>query len=168
LEAVLHSRIALLLQDIVNAPGGLQFIVFIPDPQYEQAFPGIRPQAANYDSIDTLIRLHGLHNLGHTSQQQVEAWLQCIGPVRDFFNNLRELEPLKPGGAPTSLTRVVLDVEAGGLFWATVGNYGKLFAATMDQQPLNTGVAERHFAGAVKAIRDALKRLAAKGVPHGR
>ena len=155
----MHSRIAALLQDLVKAPNGLQFIVFIPAPQYEHAFSGTRPQAANLESIETLIRLHGLLNLGHTSQQQVEAWQQCIAPARDCFNKLRDLEPLESGGTPTSLTRAVFDVEAGGRFWATVGSYGWVFAATLDQQPLNTGGAEKHLVAAVKAIKGALKRL---------
>jgi hypothetical protein len=155
----LQSRIEHLLQNQVKAPGGLQFIVFVPDSRYEKVFSGTQPQAANHQSIDTLIRLHGLHTLGHTSERQVEIWQRGIGPVRNFFNKLRSLEPLEPGGPASSLTRVVLDVEVGGIFCAAIGSYGWVFAATLDQQPLNTGVAERHFAVAVKEIRAALNRL---------
>jgi hypothetical protein len=159
----LQSSIERLLQDQVAAPDGLQFIVFIPDSRFEKAFSGAQPQAANHQSIGTLIQLHGLHTLGHTPERQVEIWQRGIGPVRNFFNKLQNLDALEPGGAPSSLTRVVLDVEVGGIFCAAVGNFGWVFAATLDQQPLNTGAAERHFAGAVKKLHAALKRLGSEG-----
>jgi hypothetical protein len=154
----LHSRISALLEDLVKIPDGLQFIVFIPAPQCEQTFSGKCPQAANLESIETLIHLHGLHNLDHTAGQQIEAWLQCIAPTHEFFNKLSDLQPMESGGTPTSLARAVFDVEAGGLFWGTVGNSGWVFAATLDQQPLNSGSAERHLVAAVKAIKGALKK----------
>ncbi len=150
------SGIEPLLQRTVVLPDGLQFIVFIPDSRYQKAFPGGRPQAANLDAIEALIRLHGLDTLGHTPQRQVQLWQRTVEPVGNFFWKLRSLEPLETDGAPTSLTRAVLDVETGGLLYAAVGSYGWLFGATLDQQPMNSGMAEKHFATTAKNILNAM------------
>jgi hypothetical protein len=150
----LPSGIEFLLQSAVDLPDGLQFIVFIPDSRYERAFRNGWPQAANFEAIEALIRLHGLDTLGHTPQRQVEAWQRTVAPVANFFWKLKDLETLEDDAGPSSLTRVVLDVEAGGLFYAAVGGHGWLFAATLDQQPMNSGLAERHFVAAAKSILD--------------
>jgi hypothetical protein len=152
----LPSGIGLLLQRTVDLLDGLQFVVFVPDRRLGEAFSDAWPHAANLRAIEALIRLHGLEALGHTAERQVEIWQQSVAPVANFFSKLWSLEPLEADGAPSSLTRVVLDAEVGGLFYGTVGSYGWLFAATLDQQPLNTGLAEQHFAAAVKHIAGAL------------
>ena len=150
------SGIEFLLQSAVDLPDGLQFIVFIPDSRYERAFRNGWPQAANFDAIEALIRLHGLDTLGHTPRRQVEIWQRTVAPVAHFFWKLKDLEPLEADAGPSSLTRVVLDVEAGGLLYAAVGSHGWLFAATLDQQPMNSGLAEKHFVDAAKSILDAM------------
>jgi len=162
----LNSRVERLLEDQVMARDGLQFIVFIPDGPYEKKFSDPPPQAANRKSIDALIHLHGLHELGHTSERQVEIWQRCISPVRNFFNKCQTLEQIEPDGSASSLTRLVLDVEVGGMFFAAVGNYGWIFAATLNQQPLNTGAAEKHLASTVKELHSALKQLSRRGSPQ--
>lgn len=146
------SGIESLLQSTVGRRNGLQFIAFIPDSHLESAFPGARPQAANWENLRALIRLHGLDALGHTAEQQVETWLRSVGPIAGFFNKLKRLEPLEADGVSSALTRVVLDVETGGLFYAPVGSYGWVFAATLDQQTMNSGEAEKHLVNTVKHL----------------
>jgi hypothetical protein len=148
----LPSGIEFHLQSTVDLPDGPQFIVFIPDSRYEGAFRNGWPQAANFKAIEALIRLHGLDTLGHTPQRQVELWQRIVAPVANFFWKLKDLEPLEADGAPSTLTRAVLDGEVGGLLYAAVGSHGWLFAATLDQQPMNSGLAEKHFAAAAKGI----------------
>ena len=148
----LPSKIESCLQKALVRLEGLQFIVFLPGEGCGASLSGKRPRAANYKSIDVLIHLHGLDRLGHTPQQQVEIWETKIAPVAKFFDELDKAAPIEEDGSPTSLTRAVLDVEVGGLFYATVGSYGWVFAATLDQQPLNTGLSEKHLIAAVKQL----------------
>ena len=152
------SGIEYLLQSAVDFPDGLQFIVFIPDGRHEKVFRRGWPQAANLKAIEALIRLHGLDAVGHTPQRQVEIWQRTVTPVSEFFWKLRSMESLEDDGAPTALTRVVLDVEVGGLLYATVGSHGWLFAATLDQQPMNSGWAEKHFVATAKSILNAMDK----------
>jgi hypothetical protein len=154
--SALFSKIELLLQGMLERPGGLQYIVFLPGDGYDASMLGRRPRAANSKSIDILIRLHGLDRLGHTWEQQVTIWETKIAPVANFFDELDKAGPLEADGTRPSLARVVLDVEVGGLFYATVGSYGWVFAATLDQQPLNTGLAERHLIATVKELESLL------------
>ena len=154
----LFSKIELLLQELLKRLNGLQFIVFLPGGDCDASFSGRRPRAANIKSIDILIGLHGLDRLGHTWEQQVTIWETKIAPVASFFDELDKAGPLDADGTRPSLTRVVLDVEVGGLFYATVGGYGRLFAATLDQQPLNTGLAEKHLIAAVKELENLLSK----------
>jgi hypothetical protein len=153
----LPSGIEFLLQSAVDLPDGLQFIVFIPDSRHERAFRKGWPQAANFDAIEALIRLHGLDILGHTPQRQVEIWQRTVAPVANFFWKLKDLEPVEAEAGPSSLTRAVLDGEVGGLLYAAVGSHGWLFAATLDQQPMNSGMAEKHFVAAAKSILDEME-----------
>ena len=100
--------------------------------------------------------MHGLDTLGHTPQRQAEIWQRTVAPVANFFWKLKDVEPLEDDAGPSSLTRVVLDVEAGGLFYGAVGGHGWLFAATLDQQPMNSGLAEKHFVPTAKSMLDAM------------
>ncbi len=147
------SGIEFLLQSAVDLPDGLQFIVFIPDSRYERSFRNGWPQAANFDAIEALIRLEDWIP-GHTSAAASGDWQRTVAPVANFFWKLKDLEPLEADAGPTSLTRVVLDVEAGGLLYAAVGGHGWLFAATLDQQPMNSGFAEKHFVATAKSLLD--------------
>jgi hypothetical protein len=154
----LPSKIELLLQRMVELPEGLQFIVFLPGGRCDAALSGTKPRAVNYQSIDVLIRLHGLDGLGHTPRRQVEIWETRIAPVAKFFSELGKAEPFEADGSPSSLTRVILDVEVGGLFYATVGGHGWVFAATLDQQPLNSGLAEKRLIATVKSLENLLNK----------
>jgi hypothetical protein len=136
---------------MVKLPDGLQFIVFLPVCSASAPVTAA-PRAANYTSIDVLIRLHGLDRLGNTAQRQVEIWESKISPIAKCFAELDKAGPTEPDGRPSSLTRLVLDVEVGGIFYATVGNHGCVFAATLDQQPLNSGLAEKYLITAVNRL----------------
>ena len=115
------------------------------------------PRPPIFEAIEALIRLHGLDALGHTPQRQVEIWQRTVTPVANFFWKLKKHGVRwRMTLAPPPLTRVVLDVEAGGLFYAAVGSHGWLFAATLDQQPMNSGLAEKHFVATAKSILNAM------------
>lgn len=112
---VLLSRIESLLQEMVKLPDGLQFIVFLPVCSASAPVTAA-PRAANYTSIDVLIRLHGLDRLGNTAQRQVEIWELKISPIAKCFAELDKAGPTEPDGRPSSLTRLVLNVEVGEFF----------------------------------------------------
>jgi hypothetical protein len=158
-EVRLRSGVLSHLQRTVDHRNGLQFIAFIPDSHLETAFPGAWPQTANLRNIEALIRLHGLDFLEHTAERQVEIWRRSVAPIANFFNKLKNPELPEADGASSSLTRIVLDVETGGLFYAPVGSHGWVFGATLDQQPMNSGQAEKHFVAAVKHLHGELNGM---------
>lgn len=52
-----------------------------------------------------------------------------------------------------SISRLVLDVEVGGLLYAAVEGRGWVFAATLNQQAMNKGNAEKHLVDIVDMVR---------------
>ncbi len=146
------------LQSAVDNSDGLHFIILIPSGAYQEAFPAGRPQAANRQAIDALIRLQGLDALGHTWQRQLELWRDMAASVSHFFERCRRIQPLEADGAPSTLNRAVIDVEIGGLFYAAIVGFGGVFAATLDQQRVTSGVAEKRFVMAASRIERALNK----------
>jgi hypothetical protein len=147
--SLLKNKIQQILDKIIGDYSTLQYIVFIP-----MASPNTNMAAYNEGEIKKMIDLHGLDRVGHRPQSQIKLWNERIAAVARFYEALGGAEAVKAEGISLSPTRLVLDVEVGGLFYTTVGSYGWLFAATLDQQPLNSGLAEQHLI----RIRDELLR----------
>jgi hypothetical protein len=156
--ALLSDIEGLLRKEVAREDGqdGLQFIVFLPKgPVGALGSASASARAANFEAIKKLIHLHGLDVLrsgAHTAEEQVRLWEDRLQPVQEFFEKVQRESPPGPEGSLASLTRLVLDIEVGGLLYATVGDYGWVYAATFDQQPLNTGEAESHLIRVVDGL----------------
>ena len=138
----MQNKVQRILDKIIGDYNTLQYIVFMPAASLNAILI-----AHNEGEIEKMIDLHGLDRIGHRPQSQIRLWNERIAAVARLYEALGSAEAVRSEGISLSPTRLILDVEVGGLFYITVGSYGWLFAATLDQQPLNTGLAEQHLIG---------------------
>jgi len=75
-------------------------------------------------------------------QRWVDLWEKLIPEVHRSFLVLETFARSEPTQKPLRLTRLVLDVEVGGILYTAVQDHGWVFAATLNQQAMNKGRAE--------------------------
>jgi len=139
-QADLQSNAAIMsiLKKNVDQPNGLHWVLLRPaGPAGAAAEP---MQAANDPAINELLAEYGMD---HFADVQTQRWLNLTPEVQKTFEALTRIAATDAEQSGLRPTRLVLDVEMGGFLYATVGNHGILFAATLDQQTMNDGSAER-------------------------
>jgi hypothetical protein len=129
---------------------GLHFAVFLPRAP---DLPG-NPQAVNQAALETMIRVHGWGDR-HTVEEQVRLWKERIPEIGQSF---RALDSAAQAEQPERrLTRLVVDVEVGGVLYAAIEDHGWVFAATLSQQAMNNGRAERQLVEIIHRLGDWLR-----------
>jgi hypothetical protein len=161
------SRIKAILKSIVSQPEGLHFAMFLPiGPGGVAEISDNNPWEVNRDGLITTLRIYGL---GHSSKgksgggalsaadlelaadNQVELWKQGIAEIEKSFRQV-EKAARERTKRPVSLSRLVLDVEVGGVLYAALEGNGWIFAATLNQQSMNEGGAEKQLAEIVEKV----------------
>lgn len=148
-----YPDVAACLRDHVG--DGLDYAVYL-SKRGRHATTVLEVQDADLKAISNTLR-DSLARLGlpHNDAHQVDLWRQVLPKIYHSFQEVQRLQvrnPLPDDKPPLRLERLVLDVEVGGLLLAVVGDQGWIFAATLDQQAMNDGSAERALAELVEDV----------------
>lgn len=126
------------LDECVTRGGGLDYVVYL---ERDGDRPGQVLEAnsatRNPANLEKALREQALT---HSVVRQKELWNDAIGAVHDSFMRIQRLPD--SDGKPVKMSRLVLDVEIGGLLYAAVGEHGWVFAATLSQKSMNDSRAE--------------------------
>jgi hypothetical protein len=150
MSVIPSSRIDRVLQDVVDdAPSyGLDYAVYLPAGVFDGAFS---PQSLKHKARGRFLKEKlGRYGFVHTPDEQLNCWDQLIEELHKSLQIVSGLST-DAGTRGMTATRLVLDVEMGGLLYAVVRGGGWLFAATLDQQSMNDGRAEKSL---IKLARD--------------
>jgi hypothetical protein len=128
----------------------LHFAVFLRNPP--DGLPS--PQGANMPALETMI---GLYEWGgrNAAAEQIGLWKERIAETAQSFQELDRAArgEARAGERDRRLTRLVLDIEVGGILCAAVEDHGWVFAATLSQQSMNSGRAERQLVEIAREVR---------------
>jgi hypothetical protein len=158
-QALADADIEQILDAVVCDPSfGLDYAMFLRD----------NPFLAGYSSASIVAekegpslerRLGGAP--GHPAEQQLEFgrtslmqrqwWKKVVPQVRKEFQRIRRILQEQNEAEPMTPTRLVFDLEMGGLLCALVDENGWVFATTLGQEVMNQGHAER---GLVKMVQE--------------
>jgi hypothetical protein len=164
-----NQKIQDVLRTIVVQPKlleGLHFAVFLPKgPDDAPVLSAESPRAINTRAIERMLHFHGLR---HTAHDQVLLWNDIMHGVHRSFEALAADAGAKADGRPVRLTRMVLDVEMGGILYSAVDEFGWVFAATLNQQAMNHGMAEELLSRIVHQLRGVMRRRLHSNAEHDR
>jgi hypothetical protein len=82
----------------------------------------------------------------------VELWNNVVDKIHRSYQTLTEAAISRADRKSLRLTRLVLDVEMGGILYAAVADFGWVFAATLNQQAMNHGQAEESLSRIVHGL----------------
>jgi len=160
-QSLARADVERILDLVVRDPSyGLDYAVFLRD----------NPLCGNYSADSIVARAVGPSlerqlgvvpgdppeqkpGFGRTAKAQREWWDAAINSVRESFQHIKKI--IQTPKDEVTPTRLVFDVEMGGLLCALADENGWVFAATLSQEAMNDGYAER---GLVKLVQE-LQRL---------
>jgi hypothetical protein len=153
----LAPKVKDVLQRVVDRSDGLDYAVFLArDPQDEKAPPRL-PQREECGVNRALQSVLDRYGLGHKPEEQLAAWDGVLPRIHASFLALEVSRKASAQGGPVRATCLVLDIDMGGLLYAAVGELGWVFAATLHQEAMNNGRAERELVEIVRDITQLLK-----------
>jgi hypothetical protein len=143
---MLNQKLQETLQAAVDGGEYIQLMVFYfkePENSVSSLVDGI--DAINVRAIKLLQHDFGYPASDDMESKQVSAWMSLVSAVGNSFQSLDKGSALKGMDNMLRASRLVLDIEVGGFIFGAVGAEGWLFAATLNQQAMNSGEAENLF-----------------------
>jgi hypothetical protein len=143
---MLDKKVREMLQAAVDRGEYIQLMVFYPkEPRNSVSSLVDGIDAVNVRAIKLLQHDFGYSASDDMESQQISSWMSLVSAVGNSFQSLDKGSALKGINNMLRANRLVLDIEVGGFIFGVVGTEGWLFAATLNQQAMNSGEAENLF-----------------------
>ncbi len=154
------QRVLAVLREVVNRSNRLDYAVFLPRDRASGKDWQTPPPRNSWVCVarHTLEGVLHRYGLNHARDEQLDSWNAVLPEVHESFWQLEAARRESAKAGPSRATRLVLDIDMGGLLYAAVGEHGWVFAATLHQQAMNNGRAERELTEIVHRLGAILER----------